>query len=57
MVEAGESVGLKQREEIMLSKPEADEVLTPNTITIIITNINHLEFADNDDHDFVVQLE
>ena len=28
MVEAGESLGLEQREEIMLSKPEEDEVLT-----------------------------
>ena len=30
MVEAGESLGLQHREEIMLSKPEEDEVLTEN---------------------------
>ena len=31
MVEAGESLGLQHREEIMLSKPEEDEVLTENS--------------------------
>ena len=30
MVEAGESLGLQHREEIMLSKPEEDEVWTQN---------------------------
>ena len=29
-MEAGESLGLQHREEIMLSKPEEDEVLTEN---------------------------
>ena len=30
VVEAGESLGLQHREEIMLSRPEEDEVLTEN---------------------------